>query len=640
MAVTVSKSKRGERETRVVKTKSGNGTRAPQSYNWWRAKSKEQLANQVIDTAAFLKEQQQYRFRQASIFARMYGNIPLSSIAGSSLNKLNTNNQLPIDRPTMNVVQSCADTLTSRISQARPRPLFLTDNGDYKQRELAKKLNNFIAGELYQTKAYDLAQTLLRDAAILGDGVVKILERDDKVVLERVLPTEIYVDNNDAFYGKPRSMYQLKLIDRSVLKDIHPEERSRIEQAEQAYPDASGDSQKTASDQVMLVEAWHLPSGKDADDGRHVIACTSGTILDEPFDADDYPFVILPYSPRLVGMWAQGLAEQLMGTQVEINKLLMTISKSISIVGVPRVFVEDGSKVVKSHLNNEIGAIVTYRGTKPDYEVAPCVPQEMYAQLQRLVEYAYQQSGISALAATSQKPAGLNSGEAIRNYDDLQSDRFAVLNKRYNNFFIELSYKIFDKACEIAEREGKYQTIYPNKDGSKEIDLPKEAMNAKNPFIIQCFDSSSLPKDPAGRVQKVTELMQAGIIDPEEGRRLLDFPDLQQDEKLKFAAKERIFKQLDEIVEHGTYEGPDPYTDIAQGKIIVVQYYNLYAASGLPEKKLQQLRDWQSQLLNLEQAAMASMAPPPMAVGANNAAGPQAVPEAAPVSNLMSQVPA
>jgi len=68
-------------------------------------------------------------------------------------------------------------------------------------------------------------------------------------------------------------------------------------------------------------------------------------------------------------------------------------------------------------------------GTKPSYEVAPCVPQEMYAQLQRLIEYAYQQSGVSSLAAQGQKPAGLNSGEAIRNYDDIQSDRFAALAK-------------------------------------------------------------------------------------------------------------------------------------------------------------------------------------------------------------------
>lgn len=628
----ITKSDRSKVDTIVVKTKPDK-QKTPEAYNWWKAASKADLAEQVMATAAFLKEQQQYRFRQSSIQARMYGNIPLSNFAGSNISKLSTQQNLPMERPTMNVIQSCVDTLTSRIAQAKPRPLFMTDNGQYKQRNLAKQMNGFIAGELYQTNAHELAETILKDAAVLGSGCLKVLEKDNKVTLERTLCTELFVDVNDAFYGHPRSMYQLKLVDRAVLKEIMPSERSKIEKAEQGYPDTSAESQKTMSDQIMLVEAWHLPSSKDATDGRHTIVCSAGTILDEAYEDDSFPFVFINYSPRMVGFWAQGLAEQLMGTQIEINKLLVTISQSISLVGVPRVFVEDGSKVVKAHLNDSVGSIVTYRGTKPQYEVAPCVPQELYAQLQRLIEYAYQQSGISALSATSQKPAGLNSGEAIRNYDDLQSDRFATLDKRYKKFFVDLSYKIIYKAKEICEREGSYQTVYPNKDGTQEVDLPKADL-LENPFIIQCFDTSSLPKEPAGRLQAVTEMMQAGIIDPAEGRRLLDYPDLSQTNKLAIAAEERIYKQLDDIIDKGAsaYEPPDAFTDIQLGKKIIAQYYNMFACANLEESKLQLLRNWQSQLVSLEQAAM----PPPQPGMPGSA--PQAVPQANPTSDLMSQV--
>lgn len=627
----ITKSDRSNRDTVIVRTKQAKD-KSPTGHTWWKAASKKELGAQVVETASFLKEQQQSRFRQVNLYARLYGNIPLSNFTGSTL-KPQQPTGLPADRPTMNVVQSCIDTLVSRISQAKPKPVFLTDNGQYKQRNLAKQLNSFISGELYQTDAYELCQNILRDAAILGTGCIKVLERDNKVALERTLMAELYVDSNDAFYGEPRSMYQLKLVDRSVLKELLPEERSKIEAAEQAFPDSSGESMKTMSDQVMLVEAWHLPSGKDAGDGRHTLATTSGVIMDEEYTKDDFPFVFLHYSPRLVGFWAQGLSEQLMGTQVEINKLLVTISQSISLVGVPRVFVEDGSKVVKSHLNNSVGSIVTYRGTKPEYEVAPCVPAELYQQLQRLIDYAYQQSGISALAATSQKPAGLNSGEAIRNYDDLQSDRFAVINKRFDGLFVDLAYKIIDKAKDIAEREGSYQTVYPNKDGTQEIDLPACDL-LENPFVIQCFESSSLPKDPAGRLQTITEMMQAGVIDPQEGRRLLDFADLSQVNKLATAAEERIYKILDDIIDTGKVTPPDPYIDIQKAKQVVVQYYNLYAACKLEESKLQKLRDWQQQVLALEQAAM----PPPMP-GAAPGGAPQAVPQAPPQSDLMSQIP-
>lgn len=623
----ITKSSRSERLEMSVKTTSKVANKQ-QGFSWWKARSKADLNEQVLSTASFLKEQQQYRFRQASTHARLYSNLPLANFAGSNFTKMSQPSNLPSDRPTMNVIQSCVDTLVSRLSQSRPRPVFLTDNGDYKERKLAKSLNTFIQGELYQTKAHELAENILRDASVMGTGVLKVFEHDNKVCIERTLATELFVDNNDAFYGRPRSMYQLKLVDRSLLAEMFPEYKSEVQKAENAYPDASGESQKTMADQVMVVEAWHLRSGKKSTDGRHVISCSAGILLDEEYEKDDFPFVFLHYSPRMVGFWAQGLAEQLIGTQVEINKILVTISQSINLVGVPRIFVEDGSKVVKAHLNNAVGSIVTYRGTKPQYEVAPCVPVEMYNQLQRLVDYAYQQSGISALSATSQKPAGLNSGAAMREYDDLQTDRFAVLNKRYDRLFIDLAYKIIDKAREICEREGSYSTVYPDKNGAREVDLPSAQLEDKE-YVIQCYDSSSLPKDPAGRLEKVTEMMQAGIIDPNEGRRLLDFPDLSQVDKLATAAEERIYKMLDAIVEKGSYQPPDPFTNIELGLKIVNQYYNLYDASALEERKLEMLRNWQSQLLALQQAAM-----PPAPMAAPGGA-PIAVPQAQPQSDLL-----
>lgn len=624
------------RETVVIKTDKSK-SKTPTAYKWWLAKSKKELAEQVLSTVSFLKDQQQWRYRQATTYARLYGNMPLQNYFGTNMTKVGAGQTLPIDRPTMNVVQSCVDTLISRITQQRPRPVFLTDNGDYRMRNMAKQMNSFIQGEFYQMRAYELGSLLLRDAAIWGTGCAKVLRKNDRVALERRVCMDLLVDENDGIYGDPRCLYETKLVDRSVLKFENPDERGMIDRAEAGFPYQSADM--TSSDQIIVAEAWHLPSGPDADDGRHALVCSEGVIFEEPWGKDSFPFVFLHYSPRPMGFWGQGLAEQLMGTQVEINKLLMTISQSINLVGVPRVFVEDGSKVVKAHLNNAIGSIVTYRGTKPQYEVAPCVPQELYAQLQRLVDYAYQQSGISALAAQAQKPAGLNSGEALRNYDDIQSDRFAALVKRYDQFYIDLAYQDIYEAQEIAEDEGKYTTVYPNKDGTREIDLPKADI-LENP-IIQCFDASSLPRDPAGRLQKITELMQGGLLSPEEGRRLLDFPDLEQVDKLKNAREERILHDLDAIIADGKYNPPDPSVWIQKAMELVGDYINLYGPAKLEEKKMQMLRNYQTQVMALQQASM----PPPMpggmpgAPGAPPGAGAVGVPQARPANDLMPMAP-
>ena len=608
--------------TKVFKTTNLKDTKT--FYKWWLGKDDREICNQLLSTAAYLKESQNYRYRQAAIYARLYGNMSLFNFVGSNMSKMDQMTGLPTDRPTFNLIQSATDTLVSRIAQSRPAPVFLTDNSDYKERRLAKQLNNFILGEFYQTDAYEKAAIMLRDALVEGTGILKVYEdtNDHKVCIERVLCTEVLVDMNDSIYGDPRQMYQMKLMDRAVLADLCPGFKDTIEKAETAYPDNSADSARTVSDLVMVVEGWHLKSGKDAKDGRHTIVCSAGVILDEDFTKDSFPFVFLHYSPRLLGFWSQGLAEQLMGTQLEINSLLFTISKAIKMVGVPRVFIENGSKVTKASNNNDIGVIINYTGTKPIYEVAPSNAPELYEQLQRLIDYGFQQCGVSSMQASGEKPAGLNSGEAQRVYDDIATDRFATLAKKFDNVFVDLAYLIIDKAKDICEEQGKYQTVYPNKDGTKQIDLPKASL-LNDPFVIQCFNMSSLPRDPAGRMQKITEMIQSGMISIKEGRRLLDYPDLEQVEKLANSSEERILQILDSIVEDGEYTPPDPFMDLQTANELVVQYYNLYSAAKLEEDRCQMLRDFFTQIQAMKQAAQ----PPAMPQGPQSGPQPMAAPQ-------------
>src|ERR1700728_2723261 len=169
---------------------------------WWMEDKPDRAAALMLTTAAYLKDGQAYRYRQAAIYARLYGNQSLYSFAGTNIAKIDQDHGLPQDRPTFNRVQSVTDTLVSRLSQSRPQPVFLTDNGDYKQRNLAKKLNNFILGEFYQTKAYEKGAIILRDALVEGTGCIKIFETPDhKVGLERRLLTELIVDSAESMYG-------------------------------------------------------------------------------------------------------------------------------------------------------------------------------------------------------------------------------------------------------------------------------------------------------------------------------------------------------------------------------------------------------------------------------------------------------
>lgn len=626
------------KERLQIQAKTKDLTQLPmQTYSWWDTETEHDLCNQLIATANYLQQQNKAHVRQASVYSRVYCGKPLLNYALNS-KLLDVGNQMPLNKPTMNVTKSCIDTLVSKITQSRPRPVFLTDNGHYKERSLSKQMNAFINGEFFRCKAYEIGGENLRDAGVLGDGLVKIFEKDRKVAIERVLSTELLVDKNDAYYGKPRNKIHLKVMDRAVVMANLPDGADKgadkaVANAGRAFIDGSSESSETVVDQIMVVEAWHLPSGPDAGDGMHTIVCSAGVLLKEEWTKQTFPFVKLPYDSNLVGYWSEGLCNMLMGTQIEINKLLITMSQAINLIGVPRIFIDELSKVVETAFNNNVGTIIKYRGTKPIYEVAPCIPQEMYAQLERLVKYAYEQSGISSLSASAQKPAGLNSGEAIRSYDDIQTDRFAALAKRYENYYIELAYQMIDLAKDICKRDGSYSTIYPNKDGTREIDLPKAAM-LKDSYVIQCYDESSLPRDPAGRYARLSEMLASNEITLQEFRRLSGFPDLEQSDKLANALEERILFTLDNIIEEGTFDPPDAFMldPSNMATKLTVQYINLYATAKLEEAKMQMLRDFFTQVQELQAAATAPPPQAPMPEQGNPTQAPAPAPPPTPMS--------
>lgn len=633
MALKTTPKQKKDRAEHVFKTMQSNMAAPNQGYDWYNKTNPVIRAQELVATASFLKMGQSARLRQNAVCARLYSGQALFSFIGANMSLMDQYSPLAPNRPTYNLISSVTDTLVSRLTQNKPTPVFLTDNGDYKERNLAKKLNKFILGEFYRTKLYEVAEYILTDAlGWAGTGCLKIYRKDGKVAIERELVTNLFVDLQESAFGDPRRLYQCKLYDREVLKGMFTDREGKlskekekiINEAVKATVDKSSEASKTVSDLVMVIEGWALESFPGAGDGMHCIAVSSGELFQEKWTKEKFPFVFLHHHKRALGFWSKSVAESLMGTQLELNSLLDTISKAIKLVGVPRVFYEQGSKVNKAAFSNKIGVLIPYQGTKPTYEVAQCVPQEMYAERDRIIGYGFQQEGLSQMSATSEKPEGLDSGEAQRVYRDINSERFAALEKRYCNFFVDVAYQVIELAKEIAEEMGEYNTVFVDKKtGRKDLDLPNLSL-LDDSYVIQAYTESSLPKDPAGRLSTVTEWIQSGIVDIQEGRRLLDFPDLGQMQTLADAAQERIYMYLDDIVESGKFEPPDQFMPTPKAEQIVVQYINLYGTCKLEEKKMQYLRDWFTVLQTLKPAAPAPM--PNM---------PQATPQPLPQSNLV-----
>jgi len=253
----------------------------------------------------------------------------------------------------------------------------------------------------------------------------------------------------------------------------------------------------------------------------------------------------------------------------------------------------------------------------------------------------YERANVPIQVATGQKPSGLNSGEAQRVYRDTTNEGMKTKERLNEDAFMELARISIAIAREIAEREGKYEVRTPTGRVLTSVAMTSKDLDPSD-YEMQCFPTSSLPKDPAGRLATIQEYIQAGFMSPRQGRRALDFPDLEAVESLANAAEDLLCKVLDAICDEGEYEPPEPTDDLALAKELVLEYINRGRMQGLEEERVDLLRTYSTQVDALMMAAMPPAPPgpmpgaPPMGPGMG---GPQAPPMPMAPSPLVPNVP-
>jgi len=612
-------------------------TEAQSKGQWWLLEDVER-ARAVAATLEVLAKQQDLRLKQILISSRLYGNQTMMGPNGMSFSKLQVLHPSLRERISFNVVQSAIDTILSKTTKSKPKPLFLTSGGDYKQQRRAKKLNKFVEGLFFEQKSYVKGAEAMRDGCVWGTGAVHVFEKDGRVCHERTLTHELWVDELEGFYGNPRSMYHCRNVDRETLAAQFPDYRKEIMRAEQGSPDTTGYAQ-TTSDLVELREAWHLPSSEDSEDGVHCLSIDDCCLFSEPWTKDHFPFAFFHWERRLHGFWGQGLAEQIQGIQLEVNKLLNVIQRAHHLGGSFKVLIENGSKIVKEHLNNDVGAIIAYTGQKPEYVVPPLVPPEIYTHLKTLRDAAYEQAGISQLSASSRKPEGIESGKALRAFNDIESERFVTVGQAYEQFYLDLAKLSVECAQDIAKRHrGHYTVKVPGKLDVLELDWADIDLD-RDAYVMQAFPISSLPSDPSGRWQTIQEYVAAGWITKRQGKRLMNFPDLEAVEGLENAAEDYLTMILDRIVDEGVATPPDPLDDLVLARSLALEYYQRGKTNGLEPERLELLRVFMQQIDDLQQAAQEAAMPPAPPMSPEVGGPPQAVPMGPPVSDLLPNVP-
>ena len=482
---------------KVLREPALNLTQTAVNFKWWQL-PETQMAAGIAATIKFIQDHEASRLEQLTVSSRLYGNTSSYNLVGASFSRASNASVNPTSqRIGYNVCESVIDTLVSKMAKDEILPTYVPNGGDWSVHKKAKQLTKFTQGLFYEEKVNLKVVDSFGDAAVWGDGFCYVFAKDNKCRIERVLPHELLVDCIEASVGEPTQMHRIKVTDRDTAMYNWPELEEYIAMASPAGSDIIGVN-GTAADLIQINESWHLKSGDGADDGLHVISIGEGALI-EDYEEDYFPFPHYRYMKRKIGWYGQGICERLQNIQGELNRSMILKQRSMWIQGSFKILLEIGSKVVTQHLNNDVGSLIFYTGTKPEYITPPPTHPQLQEWIDILINYAYQQEGMNRLSSQGQVPLGVESGKAMRSLTQITDERYTYNAKNLEAYGLEIARQAINVVKKIYKETGTYKTIFPDKHFMQTIDW-KDINLDQEQYVLKALPISKLSTDMAGRI--------------------------------------------------------------------------------------------------------------------------------------------
>lgn len=514
--------------------------------------------------------------------------------------------------PVFNAMAQCDDVLANRVYKSRPFVQVCPIAGDFGARVKAKKLTRWMDAAFYDLDVWPVVEMCGQDARMYGDGYVKVdVGLDKKPRITRICDDEIILDETECSVSdEPRKMGVRIFCSREELLAAFgddAEAREAIENAPSASLGFYFGSDMDVSDVVVLVEAWHL--GALGKPGRHMLTVGDYALTDEKYTRDHFPIAKLPYRRLSSGWRGQGLAEQLLPLQRELERWCAANSENVQRVGWPRIGIESSSGVNEAALAGKSGGTFKYTKTLPEFFYPQAITPDQFKWGETIIKMIRERAGISDQAAAGVKPPGLNSGLAIEKQSQIDDGRHVELSQHLEDFVRQVGVLLIEAA------EKCHPTVTLPGRTAQQIKWSDVNMAASS-YWLRPFPMSSLPQTIAGRQQIIDTWAAEGRISKSTQDRLEQLPDIDGHLDAANSAMDWVEATLDEIVEDGDYTPPTPFADLQDQLARVQSRYCFEDKQGdTPRERLDMLLQfWAATQELIEDAAPApsfGLAPPP-----------------------------
>lgn len=542
-----------------------------EKYVWWKTCEDEDASDEYIErqragsllaSAKALESAQQEIHEQNLWSAQLYSNRELASFDWGNGNLVRASLS-PVSRTHENIVVRLVDTLVAQIGKNRPKPKPVARGASFTVRQSVKKLDKFLYGEFQRNRLYALTKQVFRDSCIFGFGCVKVDMEDDpvhgaRVKYERVFPDEVLVDQMEIVAtGKIRHFYRRRVLPIEVVAETYGVDIDELRDAStQGFTYL--DYRPVGAGWIPVIEGYQLG-------GRVMVATPTKVLYEAPWEHNWLPYVFYHWQTPISGFYSPSVVEQCLPYQIRLNEINEIIRDAQDLMGRPRIFVAEGSRVNPMELDNAVGRIIKYTGIKPEAITWEAVSGELYNERERLVIQCLEQFGVNQMAASATPPpaARFDSSAAFREFNAIQDDRLADPSQRFEEFHLDIAQRTIDVVS--ASGENPKTVWYSGWKQSKAEELNWDDVKADSESFVMTIEAVSIfNMTPAAARDELEKQLAMGLITPEQYRLELSDMDTEGAYTLAAAAAQDL-NRVQELLEAGEFEAPTKEQDLVNG---------------------------------------------------------------------------
>jgi len=496
---------------------------AVQQVKWHRFDKGPEMARELVALCVALQTEQKSRKTRCRDTASRYEMRRLGGLNPAAYYRAGAysgNNSAPLTWPEERSIANAAHAKLA--GQQKPKVQFVTSDSDWATKRKSKKLDRFVEGQFMQSVGIysDVWQLMLRvflDACVFPTGgAVKTFadDEDGRVSYERVFTWELFVDPLEARYGQPRNLFHVYPYDRDELIERFPSHKDALERCAEFVEDGEAEwvGSRRVSNQIRVCEAWRLPFSSTKP-GRHVIAIDEQTLLDEEWTRNEFPFVWLHWSKHLVGSDGTSLIEEISSIADAVNDTVQRMQDSHTRTSMGVLMFEEGSVREEDLRTNEDAINFRYAPGKPAPQyIAPQPFGPANVQFLNMnVDKLHDVTGVSEMLSSGDKPSGVTAAVAMRTVEDIQSKRFSVIYRAYEEAFVSLARQTIACVRELAETNKNFSSNWSGKGFLKTIKWADVDLEDDR-YVIQIYPVGEIKNTPADRLQLIQELNAAGKV--------------------------------------------------------------------------------------------------------------------------------